>query len=50
LVIILLLAPTADHKSLQARLLGHQIDSRHLTLSPGQHAKNASSEDGKTAL
>jgi hypothetical protein len=36
--IILLLAPAADHKSLQARLLGHQIDSRHFTLSPGQHA------------
>src|SRR6266446_3255581 len=36
--IILLLAPAADHKSLQARLLGHQIDGRHFTLSPGQHA------------
>lgn len=36
--IILLLASAADHKSLQARLLGHQIDGRHFTLSPGQHA------------
>ena len=32
--IILLLVPAADHKSLQARLLGHQIDGRHFTLSP----------------
>jgi hypothetical protein len=28
--IILLLAPAADHKSLQARLLGQQFDGRHV--------------------
>src|ERR1700740_3411457 len=36
--IILLLAPAADHKSLQARLLGQKIDGRDFTLKPGQHA------------
>jgi hypothetical protein len=36
--IILLVVPAADHKSLQARLLGQQIDGRHSTLWPGQHA------------
>src|ERR1700744_5762723 len=36
--IILLLASAADHKSLQARLLGQQIDGRYFTLQPGQHA------------
>jgi hypothetical protein len=36
--IILLLAPAANHKSLQARLLGQQSDGRHFTLQPGQHA------------
>ena len=30
--IILLLAPAADHKSLQARLLSQQINGRHFTL------------------
>jgi hypothetical protein len=30
--IFLLLAPATDHKSLQARLLGQQIDGRHFTL------------------
>ena len=33
--IILLLAPAADHKSFQARLLGQKIDGRHLALKPG---------------
>ena len=36
--IILLLAPAANHKSLQARLLGQQSDGRHFTLQTGQHA------------
>jgi hypothetical protein len=36
--IILLLAPAANYKSLQARLLGQQIDGQHFTLQPGQHA------------
>src|SRR5882757_9809957 len=36
--IVLLLAPAANHESLQARLLGHQSDGRHFTVQPGQHA------------
>src|ERR1700724_4595057 len=47
--IILLLAPAADHKSLQARLLGHQIDGRHFTLSPGQHANQRDMAPTRTA-
>src|SRR5712672_2219713 len=36
--IVLLLAPAANHESLQARLLGQQSDGRPFTLQPGQHA------------
>jgi hypothetical protein len=47
--IVLLVAPAADHESLQACLLCHQSGRRHFTLSPGQHANQRDMPPTRTA-